>query len=98
MNEKEILENLVKECNSFTEILKKQGKAVSGASVKVLKSKLDTYNITYHFLNETTVSNKKELSEILVENSSYKTVDLKKRLLESNLKQDICEICGQPNS
>ena len=98
MNEKEILENLVKECNSFTEILKRQGKAVSGASVKVLKSKLDIYNITYHFLNETTVSNKKELSEILVENSSYKTVDLKKRLLESNLKQDICEICGQPNS
>ena len=51
MNEKELLQSLVKECNSFSEILRKQGKAVSGASVKVLKQKLDSYKITYHFIN-----------------------------------------------
>lgn len=40
MKEKEILKKLVQECNSFSEILRKQNKAVSGASVKVLKEKI----------------------------------------------------------
>lgn len=98
MKEKEILEKLVQECNSFNEILRKQGKAISGAAVKVLKEKLDAYNISYHFINEKTIRSKKELSEILTKNSSYKSADLKKRLIQENLKQDICEICGQTNS
>jgi antitoxin component HigA of HigAB toxin-antitoxin module len=98
MEEKEILEKLVQECNSFKEILRKQGKSISGASVKILKEKLSSYNISYHFLTENTIGSKKELSEILVENSSYKSSDLKKRLIAENLKQDVCEICGQTNS
>ena len=98
MKEKEVLEKLVQECNSFNEILRKQGKAISGAAVKVLKEKLDAYNISYHFINEKTIRSKKELSEILTKNSSYKSADLKKRLVQENLKQDVCEICGQTNS
>lgn len=98
MEEKEILENLVKECNSFKEILRKQGKAISGASVKVLKNKLDEYGIQYHFIRETTFSPRKTLDEILVKESSYKSSDLKKRLIKAGLKQDVCEICGQSNT
>ena len=37
MKEKEILEQLVKESNSFSEILRKQNKTISGASIKLLK-------------------------------------------------------------
>lgn len=94
MNEKEILESLVKECNSFKEILIKQGKAISGASVKVLKDKLDSYGISYHFINNGSFGPKKDLKDILVKNSSYKTSDLKRRLLQEGLKKDVCEICG----
>lgn len=39
----------------------------------------------------------KPLEEILVENSSYKSQDLKRRLITAGLKEDICEICGQHN-
>ena len=40
MLEKDNLEQLAKTCNSFSEILKKQGKAISGASIRLLKEKL----------------------------------------------------------
>lgn len=97
MTEKEKLEQLVKECNSFREILEKQGKAVSGDSVKLLKGKLDLYKISYLFVKEKDVKKQVPLQEILVENSNYKSSDLKKRLIKEGLKEDICEICGCTN-
>lgn len=97
MTEKEKLEQLVKECNSFREILEKQGKAVSGDSVKLLKGKLDLYKISYLFIKEKDVKKQVPLQEILVENSNYKSSDLKKRLIKEGLKEDICEICGCTN-
>ena len=97
MTEKEKLEQLVKECNSFREILEKQGKAVSGDSVKLLKSKLDSYKISYLFIKEKEIKKQIPLQEILVENSNYKSSDLKKRLIKEGLKEDICEICGCTN-
>lgn len=98
MTEKEKLEELVKTSNSFSEILRKQGKAISGDSVKVLKNKLDSYNINYIFIYEKEIKKKKSLEEILVENSNYKSSDLKKRLIKEGIKEDICEICGCSNS
>lgn len=97
MTEKEKLEQLVKECNSFREILEKQGKAVSGDSVKLLKSKLDLYKISYLFIKEKEIKKQVPLQEILVENSNYKSSTLKKRLIKEGLKEDICEICGCTN-
>lgn len=97
MTEKEKLEQLVKECNSFREILEKQGKAVSGDSVKLLKSKLDLYKISYLFIKEKEIKKQVPLQEILVENSNYKSSDLKKRLIKEGLKEDVCEICGCTN-
>lgn len=98
MEEKQLLQQLVEECNSFSEILRKQGKAISGASVKLLKQKLDVYEIPYNFISES-IRNKeaKPLEEIMVENSSYKSQDLKKRLIKAGMKKDVCEICGQGN-
>lgn len=97
MNEKELLQSLVKECNSFSEILRKQGKAVSGASVKVLKQKLDSYKITYHFIknNNTKPGKGKTLEEILTKDSIYQSSKLKIKLIEAGLKEDKCEVCGQ---
>ena len=96
MSEKEQLEILVKECSSLSDILRKQNKAVSGASVKILKEKLDTYSIPYHFISQSLrCKSKKSLNDILTDNSNYQSSKLKIRLVKEGLKQDICEICGQ---
>lgn len=98
MTEKEELEKLVKESNSLSEILRKQGKSVSGSAVKILKDTLDNYRISYLFLDEISISKKQiPLNEILVENRNYKSSDLKKRLIKEGLKEDKCEICGCSN-
>ena len=69
-NEKELLEKLVVECNSYTEILRKLGKSNSGTATKLLKEKLDEYGITHHFINQTIGGkiNKIPLEEGLKEN------------------------------
>lgn len=97
MTEKEELEQLVKTSNSFSEILRKQNKSVSGTAVKILKDKLDNYEIPYLFLNEIDISKKIPLHEILVENRPYNSSDLKKRLVKEGLKEDKCELCGCSN-
>lgn len=94
MTEKEELEKLVKESNSLSEILRKQGKSISGSATKILKDKLDNYGISYLFLNEKEIKKQIPLEEILVENRSYSSSLLKKRLLKEGLKEDRCEICG----
>jgi len=39
--------------------------------------------------------NKKDIVDILVENSTYPTTHLKKRLYKEGLKEKVCEKCGQ---
>ena len=96
IQEKEELQKLVNECNSLTEILIKQNKATSGAAIKILREKLDTYEIPYHFVNKKkNVGKRIELSEVLRENRPYKSAALKQRLIEEGLKENKCEICGQ---
>ena len=99
MSEKEELENLVKTSSSLSEILRKQGKAISGSSIKTLKNTLDGYGINYVFLNVKSHEIGKELplEEILVENKSYNSSRLKTRLIRSGLKEDKCELCGCKN-
>lgn len=97
MTEKEELEQLVKTSNSFSDILRKQNKSISGTAVKILKDKLDSYEISYLFLNEKEIGKQIPLEEILVENRNYNSNTLKKRLIESGLKEDRCELCGCSN-
>lgn len=94
IQEKFELEKLVNESNSLSEILRKQGKAVSGASVNLLKEKLNKYKINYSFLDEKTIKNKKPLEEILVINSTYSSKDLLNRLIKERIKEYKCEKCG----
>ena len=97
MTEKEELEQLVKTSNSFSDILRKQNKSISGTAVKILKDKLDSYEISYLFLNEKEIGKQIPLEEILVENRNYNSNTLKKRLIESGLKEDRCELCECSN-
>ena len=100
-NEKELLEKLVVECNSYAEILRKLNKSNSGASTKLLKEKLNDYGITHHFLSEKErkPGEKLSLEEILVENSNYQSSNLKNRLIKEGLKENKCENpkCGITN-
>ena len=87
MTEKENLEQLVKTSNSFSEILRKQEKAISGASVKLLKNKLQQYNIECNFnTSSIQTKDKKTLNELLVENSNYQSAKLKDRLIKEGIK------------
>ena len=96
MEEKEQLEQLVKESSSLAEILRKQGKNPSGAAYKILKEKLDTYNISYHFISQRNGNyGKLSLDERLKENRPYNSSKLRKRLIDEKLKENKCELCGQ---
>ena len=98
MTEKEELEQLVKNSESLSDILRKQNKAISGAAIKVLKSKLEAYEIKYHFLNKThRLKNNLSLDEILAKGVVYQSSKLKIKLVQNGLKEDKCEICGCPN-
>lgn len=96
INEKEELKRLVQESQSLSEILRKQHKAVSGAAVKVLREKLDTYKIPYHFLNIKTIKQATPLQDKLKEGTNVNSRELKLLLIKEGLKQDVCECCGQP--
>ena len=94
IDEKDELVKLVQTSNSLSEVLIKQGKSVSGTSVKILKEKLSEYEINFSFLDEKRIV-KKELNEILVENSTYKnSFHLLERLYKEGYKEYRCEKCG----
>ena len=95
MEEKEQLEKLVKESESLAEILRKQGKATSGAALKILKNKLDEYEIDYHFIKFKNIPKKLDSNEFFSENSSRSGRDIRKRLIQESNKEYICSICGQ---
>ena len=94
MEEKDILCKLVRESNCLAEILAKQGEKQSAKNIERLKEKLDGYEIKYSHLPNKLLYEKKELSEILTENSTYQSAKLKKRLIDAGLKENKCEKCG----
>ena len=91
--EKELLEKLVAESNSYAEILRKLGKSNSGLATRLLKQKLDDCGIPHHFIKdkEHKPGQLIPLEEILVENRPYSSDKLKKRLIEEGLKENKCE-------
>lgn len=99
---KNVLEKIVRECVNYSEVSYKiYGNAFCG-NRNTIKKYVELYNInTSHFTKKTRKfflrSNlvKKELNEILVENSNYDTTNLKKRLYKEGLKNPKCELCGQ---
>ena len=71
-----------------------------GGITKFIKARIEALNLdTSHFNRYcNSFHPQKELSEILVENSSYtNNKSLKKRLIDANLLKYECNICGIKN-
>ena len=97
---KENLEKLVNESKSKIEILKKLKLYDQGGNYKTLTKYINLYNLDIsHFnIDVFNLSNnfiKKEITIILVKNSTFNTTHLKERLYKEGLKERICEKCGQ---
>jgi hypothetical protein len=96
------IHRLVLESNSKTEVLLKLGLRCAGSNFKTLEKYIIFYNIrTDHFeknynkLIEYTKRIKINLSDILINGSSYSRRDLKKRLYDENILERKCCLCGQ---
>ena len=99
---KENLEEVVRKSKTQKECLEKMGIRSSGGNSKTLKKYIDLYGIdTKHFSHnyEKMINlnkyNKIDLSDILVEKSTYNRGHLKKRLYDEGLLDRKCCLCGQ---
>lgn len=103
---KEILEKIIKESRTHSETLKKLGLRAAGGNFKTLKKNIEKYELDITHFDSANVRKekleyyrtlfiKKNLSECLIENSTYSRGHLKKRLYSEGLKEKKCELCGQ---
>lgn len=100
---KEVLEPLIKDSKTISEVLEKLGMRCAGGNFKTIHKYIEEYGIdTNHFneheekiikLKERFERNKKPLSELLIENSNYNRGSLKKRLINENLLEYKCRKC-----
>lgn len=98
-NEKEILQQIVNESTSYSEILRKLGKSISGDSVSTLKQKLKNYEIPFTPSHKNTGNlTKQPIEHYLQKDHPCDSKSLKKRLIAEGLKKDICELCTQTNT
>ena len=95
----------VKESFSYREVCRKLGISDRGGSPGHIKKKINNLGLdTSHFTGkawakgqtaqENSVIRKKDISEILVENSGWNSYKIKNRLLKEGLKEYKCERCG----
>lgn len=98
----EQLKEAIKNSRSWRQTLPKVGLKETGGNHKHLKKIADKLNIDYsHFTGQSyrrgavvPVRPAKELSTILVENSTYGKSHVRQRLLKAGLKQSKCECCN----
>lgn len=97
----ERLAEIVSESNSFSDVMRRFGFAVSGNSMKILKERVENDHIDHsHFLSHSFFASKASkrwwgknqipLEQILVKNSTYSRHSLKKRLIEEGLLENRC--------
>jgi ribosomal protein S27AE len=100
ITEKELRE-IILNSNNKTDVLKNLNLKNFGGNYNTLTSYIKLFNIdishfgrTKNLLNQNYI--KRDLTEILVEKSDYKSSNhLKERLYKEGLKERICEMCGQ---
>lgn len=98
--EKENLQKIIHESTNKIQVLRKLGLSDDGGNYKTLMKNIDKYKIDishFHIDENNNFKNftKKDLSEILTENSTFNTNHLKIRLYKEGLKKRECELCGQ---
>ena len=100
--EYENLKNTVSNSNSYSDCLRKMNLSTRPGNYTTLKKYINIHKISIeHFykdqlggLNKYVFNIKKEINDILVENSTY-TSHLKDRLYKEGLKKRSCELCDQ---
>lgn len=98
---KELLEEKIKDCYSFSELCRRLGLVPIGSNLNTMRKKLNEFNVDYsHFTNQTWNKNphnpvytNKYLPN-LSEHSSLSSSNVKKLVYRLGLKQNKCEICG----
>lgn len=93
---KENLEEVVKNSKSLGQVADKIGVSVTGNMYKVIRKYIDLHGIdTSHFEpNKLGGVKKKPLEEIMVENSTYRSTHLKRRLINEGYFEYKCAECG----
>lgn len=97
---KDMLEKIVNSSNNYSEVTKKLGLRPYYGNRQTVKKYINLFNIeTKHFRLTSSgggAKQKKNIDEILIENSQYSsTTNLKERLYNVGLKERSCELCGQ---
>ena len=98
----EKLKEAVKTSTSVRQVLKKLNLKEAGGNYSQIKKYLGFYNITTsHFTGRGWNKGKRglgkpilPLEQILVQNSTFQSYKLKKRLFKANIKKQFCELCG----
>lgn len=99
-------ELIIKKSSSIKDALEKMNLRAAGGNYKVFHKYVEIYKLDIsHFddkiqiyektLGVSNIKRKKDLNEILVENSDYCRTHLKDRLYKEKLKKRKCEKCGQ---
>lgn len=99
----ENFKKIVKESFCFADVKRKLGLSLTGNNNDTLRRYIEKYGLDVsHFnpnkirTNKLSNHNRKALSQILVEGSTYtNTTNLKERLYKEGLKERKCELCGQ---
>lgn len=94
----------VAESYSLSEVCRKIGLRDVGSNFETVKKYIELYQLdTTHFrgktwnkgLSHTEKTSLIPLEQILKKNTSYRSNDLKKRLINAGIKENKCEICGK---
>ena len=102
---KEELQKLLDESNSYSDLFRKINMSEHGGNRITLRKIINEYNLDLTQISENRKlenlktldslhKKPKPLSEILVNNSQYKSSDLLKRLFAEGYKEKKCECCG----
>lgn len=92
---KEELTELIRTCDSRSEVFSILGLTKSGSHYRQLNALIENFVIDIsHFGSKNRKKRKIPLKDILIEGSTYYTTDLKKRLYREGLKERVCELCG----
>lgn len=101
----EQLRSAISNSKTLSESMLRLGIRAAGGNYKTIHRLIKELNInTNHFvpdivraekLKKRVQANKKDIKEILTENSNYCRKNLKKRLYDDGLKNRYCELCGQ---
>jgi hypothetical protein len=101
MLDKKEMQELLNNCSSFVEVLEKLGLDGHSGNHRTLKERIkqDSLNIEElssrrkEKIRQCSIRKKIPLNKIMVENSSYGTNHLKKRILEDKILEYSCEEC-----